>query len=121
MGERQQALSFTFMLSGLLIWAVHFVVVYGFTGLVCARPGWARLTIGGWELIPFGITLATLLALAALIAVPLASSKRINTGPRMENIRAARLQHSIAIGGAVIALIAISWEAVSALVSPDCR
>jgi hypothetical protein len=121
MRERQRELSFALMLGGLLIWAVHFGIVYGFTGLVCARPSWARLTVAGWALLPFGITLATLAAVAAIIAVLMALAKRANAGPQPRKIPAAQLQHFLAFGGAGIALIAIVWESLSALMIPACR
>jgi hypothetical protein len=108
------------MVAGLLIWAVHFGIVYGFTGLVCARPAWAQLTIAGWGLIPFGVTLATAAAAAALIAV-LVWSKNLGMGAPAGEIPAARLQRFVAIGGALIALVAIAWEVFPALMIGACR
>jgi hypothetical protein len=121
MRERYQEPSFTLMLSGPLIWAAHFAIIYGFTGLVCARPGWARLTIGGWELIPLGVTLVTLVAAAAIVAVLLALSTRVNAGVEASEIPAAPFQRYIAIGGAIISLIAIAWAALPALMITACR
>ncbi|MGQ9368104.1 hypothetical protein [Azospirillum sp. ST 5-10] len=58
------------MMAGLLIWAAHLAVVYAFTALGCAR-GFAGATLFGIGLVPAGVALATLLALAAagLVAV----------------------------------------------------
>jgi hypothetical protein len=65
------------MSSGVIIWALHFTVVYGFTGLACAR----RYEEGGatWvALVPWVIGAASLLAALAALAfvVPLVLPQR---------------------------------------------
>lgn len=121
MRDGRGELSLTLMLSGPLIWAAHFAIIYAFTGLVCARPAWARLTVAGWGLIPFGIAIATLVAIAAIVAVLLGLSKPINAGVDAPQIRVAPFQRSIAIGGAILSLIAIAWDALPALMITACR
>jgi hypothetical protein len=51
-------------LAGLIVWAVHFAVVYGSESLVCTRDGGA----GGHALLVGAATLGALGALAAIIA-----------------------------------------------------
>lgn len=63
--------------AGVIIWAAHFAVIYGYTGLACARryettgPVW----LGG---VPWVIGLATVIAAAACLyfMTPLARTSR---------------------------------------------
>ena len=120
MQEQQLQLSWALMLAGPLIWAAHFAIIYGFTGLVCARPGWARFTILGWGLIPFGIALVTLVAAAAMVAVLLVLSTPVHAS-QVPETSAAPFQRRIAIGGVIISSIAIAWNALPALMITACR
>ena len=87
--------------SGVIAWALHFTVVYGFTGLACAR--------GLDRAVPWTVGIATLLAGAAACGL-------LALGLR----RRAGFEDGIAAGLAAFALLAILWEGASILVVPPC-
>jgi hypothetical protein len=107
-----------FLIGGFAIWAAHFLVIYGYAGLLCARPEWARLQFLDVGAVPLGVAAATtaaLLALAVLLAWILRSRARIAgmTEPRFLPVLSA--------GGAGLAAIAIIWEGIfSILTVPAC-
>ena len=89
------------MASGVIVWAAHFLAVYGFTGLACAR-GWAAA-------VPWGVGLATVAALG-IAAMLLARG----VGRRGE------FENGIATGLAAFALLAIAWEGLALLLVDPC-
>lgn len=97
-----------FALSGLLIWVAHFLVVYVATALLCAR------TSAG-ALIPVLILFATVLAIAALVAVFVVARRNL----RQES-SGRRFLIRLAMFGAAIALVAVIWEAMPAGFLPSC-
>jgi hypothetical protein len=86
--------------SGVMVWAVHFAVLYGVTALACAR--------GFPQAVPWTIALATALAAAAALAIIVAGYRR-----RAEFI--AWLSAAVA----AFALLAIVFESLALLV-PAC-
>ena len=86
------------MSSGVIVWAVHFAVVYGFTALACARG------FGGAA--PWLVGVATLVAAAAAVLVLLAHLSQEFT-------------RWITAALAAAALLAILWEGLSALLVPN--
>jgi hypothetical protein len=97
------------MSAGIIIWAAHFAVIYGFTGLACAR----RFGASGdtWlMLVPWVIGLATAAALFAA-AVFIAPA-----------VRASREQFIAWVSGwvAAFAALAIVLEGISILWVPVC-
>lgn len=97
------------MLSGALIWAAHFLTIYGITTLACAR-GFAAAQWLGIGVVPWAIGVATLVALAAAAAV-IASTRRMPVIGFTEWITA---------GVAALAMLAIAWEALPAIMVPAC-
>jgi hypothetical protein len=89
-------------LGGLLAWAAHLAVLYGFVGLACARD-YAPL-------VPGVIAAATALALVAC-ALLLASAWRRDGDPML-----GWLTGATALAGTV----AIVWEAIPVLMVPIC-
>jgi hypothetical protein len=87
--------------AGVIIWALHFAAVYGFTALACAR---------GWHgaVLPFILT-ASLLAASAVGEVIVAGLRRRT---EFEGWMSA------AVGG--FALVAIVYEAIPVLIVPVC-
>lgn len=58
----------TGMTAPMLLWALHFVVVYSLQGVSCVE-GWQHLRLGGWAAVTWwllGLTLAILVAQVAL-------------------------------------------------------
>lgn len=89
------------MSSGVLAWALHFAVVYGGTGIACARMA--------PHVVPWIIALATAVAAAACVAA------------MVSGLRAAdRFEGWITSTVAALALLAIVWEAVPVLVVAPC-
>lgn len=98
------------MFSGVIIWAVHFTAIYGFTALACAR-GFAALQWLGIGIVPWAIGGATLLAATATLTILVAA------------VRTARdsFESWMTAGVAALALIAILWETLPVLMVPVCR
>lgn len=87
--------------AGVIIWALHFALIYGVTALACAR---------GWD----GIV-APAIALASLVAV-LATLVVIVVGWR----RRAQFESWLAATVGALALVAIIYEAIPVLIVPTC-
>jgi hypothetical protein len=87
--------------SGVIVWAAHFAVIYGATGLACARDAAER--------VPWTVAAATLVAgaIAASIFV------------REWRLRAS-FNSWLAATIAAIALLAIVWEGITVLIVPPC-
>ena len=83
---------------GVILWALHFTVIYGFTALACAR--------GFGAAAPWAVGLAT--AIAALLAIAIILR---NLSPEFTRW--------ISAGVAGAALIAILWEGFSAFLVPN--
>lgn len=107
------------LVGGFLIWAAHFFVIYGYAGLLCARPEWARLQFMNVGAVPLGVAAATvtaLLALMILLAWSLRSDAR-TAGSTAE----PRFVSALSAGGTGLAAIAIVWEGIfSILTVPAC-
>ena len=85
--------------AGIVVWALHFTVVYGFTALACER--------GFGAAVPWAIGIAT--AFAAVAAAALIAT---HLGREFTRWMTA--------GIAAFALVGILWEGVSALFVPPC-
>jgi hypothetical protein len=123
------------MCSGVIIWAAHFALIYGFTGLACARAF--------ADLVPWAVMGATLVALAAMaltIAPALRrgreidgtkgyaprSSPSLRKAPRAARhrgaifLRALDFERTMTIGVGALAALAIVLEALPVLVVAPC-
>jgi hypothetical protein len=89
------------MASGVLVWALHFAALYGFTALACARG------FGG--AVPWFAGLATLAALAAMLAIV---ARNLPRRAEFESWMTAAI--------AALALIGIVYETVSAYLVRSC-
>lgn len=107
-------------LSGMLIWALHFGLIYGVTSLACAR-GFAQTRVFGVAVLPLSIGVLTLIAALGSLAViwqalrrrrALAASGDESSLPEFTSVVAALI--------AGLALVAIIWEALPALMLPPC-
>jgi hypothetical protein len=83
------------------IWALHFIAVYGVTGLACAR--------GLPQAVPWAIGAATLLALGALALLVWISLKNLGA-----------FANWMTVAMAALALLAILWETVPVFLVPAC-
>jgi hypothetical protein len=98
------------MFFGVIIWAVHFLVIYGFTALSCAR-GFHTSQWLGIGIVPWTIGVATVVAVVAIgmIVMPALGTRRAES---FEDWMTAT------IGG--LAVIAIVWESLPVLMVPTC-
>jgi hypothetical protein len=105
------------MLSGLMIWAAYFLVIYVFTALACARR-FADLSWLGIGVVPWVIGTATLAAATTtLVVIGLAvHDARLKTS--RNNMSSFVPWMTAAFGG--LALVAILWEALPVLLVPTC-
>lgn len=90
------------MSAGVIVWSLHFLAIYGVTGLACAR--------GAPDVVAHAVALAT--ALACLALVPL-----IVQGYR----RRGAFEHWMSATVAAFALVAVVYEALPVLLVPSCR
>jgi hypothetical protein len=96
--------------AGIIVWAMHFAIIYGFTGLACAR----RYTESGdtWiALVPWVIGIATAAALAAALVL---------LTPVIRSPRKAPFVEWVSGWIAAFAMIAIVLEAAAVLWVPAC-
>ncbi|GAB3551628.1 hypothetical protein GCM10027343_36130 [Noviherbaspirillum agri] len=104
---------FLLMLSGPLIWAGHFLFIYIFNGIFCARPTlraeWMGLSISAWM-----ISAATLLCLAAIGAIQLRMRTNLPSAgdPRFVPVVSCML--------ALLSVLAIAWETLPVFLVPPC-
>jgi hypothetical protein len=104
-----------FLLAGLLIWAAHFGVIYGFNGLACARR-FAGVVVLGIGIVPLVVTAATLLGLAVTGGVLVAALRH---DPSRASVSDAFLRQTT-VAVAALSLVAIAWNGLPALIVPPC-
>jgi hypothetical protein len=109
-----------FMTGGLIVWAAHFAIVYGFTAVVCAKR-FAAVHVLGIGIIPVVIGAATLLAWAITGALLWSALSRPVPLPSARNGEVTEdfLQHTAAIIAA-LSLVAIAWNALPVLLVDPC-
>ncbi|MBA2350421.1 MAG: hypothetical protein ACR2FI_06640 [Burkholderiales bacterium] len=100
------------MFSGPLIWGMHFLAIYVFAAIVCARrpfdPDWVAA-------VPWTILAMTLLAAAALLAM-IVPAIRANG---REDVSGFIAWTTAAL--AALALAAVIWETLPVLLVPICE
>lgn len=106
----------------MVVWALHFLLIYVLMGLVCARD-WSTRSIAGlpmpaWLLLGLAVGALLALALLALRAWRSLRDARI----RVQDASAERARF---IAGAMLALcllaaIAVAWTTLPALLLPAC-
>lgn len=117
----QRLTSKTFLLfGGLLIWAAHFMFVYSVNAVACAR-GLQDIRVFGAGLIPFTVTIATLIALAAagrLLWVGSGWLGPLRGEPHHDPASAFLRQVSIAL--TLLSMVAICLTALPSFVVVPC-
>lgn len=103
------------MCVGPIIWAIHFAVIYGFTGVLCARPGlqsgqsWLGLGIIAW-----GVLAASVVAIIVILIFNVSDWRgavgRSNTA----------FMHGVAAWLGLLSIVAILWGAATVLLVPAC-
>lgn len=105
--------TFLKMFSGPLIWAVHFLTIYAFAALACARR-FAHIEWLGTGVVAWAISLFSLLAIAAisLLAWRFSRSKKQDE---------AGFAYRTAIVLSGLSVVAIIWETVPVFLVPACE
>lgn len=99
------------LFAGPLAWAVHFLAIYGFAGVVCARPG-VQAGALGVPLLAWGV-----LGLGALALTALALAMRAR--PHGDDEGDAFLRRASTVL-AWLAVAAIVFESLAVLFFPGC-
>lgn len=106
--------NFLLMFSAPIVWAVHFVAMYGFTGILCARPWlnveWLGLKVSAWGVL--GMSLVAILAIALLYF-------KVTPKHVVEDNRVFLRWMSGTLS--LLSILAIVWEALPVFIVPACR
>lgn len=107
-----------YLFAGPLFWAIHFIALYGFTGLVCAR-GWQSTHWGGIGLIGWGAGGLTITILSLLL---LSIARLLKHPLNQVQERATRqfIRWSATTLG-LLAMLAMVWETIPVAVLEHCR
>ena len=104
------------MTSGFVFWAAQFTIIYGITGVACAR-GWYRISLLGLDMVRASIAAATLLALAATALVFWRAFAR-EQGAQEE--ASERFVETVTMWVCGLSLVAIAYNGLPALILPAC-
>lgn len=116
------------LIAGPLVWSVHFLAIYVFTALACAR-GFFEVELLGIGIVPLVGSLLSLVAIA-LIADALYISWRRWRGPPgdaappLDDMDPASARRFMAYAGlllSAIALIATIWQTLPVYFFASCR
>lgn len=107
--------SFLLIFSGPLIWAMHFLTIYGGSGVICARPAAAQLQWLGLHATDWWTLIASGAAIAAIGAVLLYLRRA------SDHARQAGFIPWITTALGMLSIIAILWETLPVLLIPACH
>jgi hypothetical protein len=120
MHEQKSIRPLLFAVAGLAIWASHFGAIYAINALACAR-GAGDANLWGFPAVPAAVTVTTLVAIAALIALAIAvRSGRHPEFPEGAAPRTERFLNQISLTVAGIATLGVVWDALPAYIVPSC-
>lgn len=106
--------------SGLLIWAAHFTVIYAVNALACERL-WMAQRVLGMELVPFLILMATLVAAGTLAVIGvLAFLNRTPSLPDAANERTTIFLRKVTITVLALSFVAVIYQTIPAFIVPAC-
>jgi hypothetical protein len=113
MNTQRFASSFLRLFAGPLVWAAHFLGVYGVVGIICARriDGVALFGLG---IVSWIVAAATAVAIAAVFLFTLRGGSRQHPHDNTSFTRWT----SAALG--LLSIVAIVWEAMALLLVPAC-
>lgn len=104
---------FLLLFSGPIVWAAHFLTIYGWIGVLCAHgyPGgtWLDLGLPAWS-----VLLASTAAAAAIAAIGLRARSRAASPDNRRFV----LWMTRAL--AALSLLAIAWETLTVFLVPAC-
>ena len=111
--QKRFSRAFLFMLASPIIWAAHFMFIYGVNGVACARPAlhtiWAGMPVSSWIIVA-----ASVLALAAMAL--------IYWRQRRDMLRTGEPGFLAWLAGmlSVLLAVAVVWETMPVLLVPAC-
>jgi hypothetical protein len=105
---------FGYMILGLIVWTAFFVFIYGFQAVACAK-GWADITALDQNIVSVGIGVATLAAVAILVA-QISRELLTSRGSNQEQ----RFARSTTLLFAWLSAVAILWSALPAAILSSC-
>jgi hypothetical protein len=109
-----------FMSGGLLIWALHFTVIYGFTTVACVGS-FATTTIFGMGVVPFTIAIVTVASWAGVGAILwLTLARPVPPHGRWLSDSSERFFRYTSASIAILSFFAIAWNALPGLVLKPC-
>ena len=109
-----------FMTAGLLVWALHFAVVYGFNAVACSRS-FASDKVLGFGVVGLVIGAATVLAWVGIIAILASAVRGYARAPSAGDSEAAEnFIRYTAAAVAMLSLLAVAWNALPALIVRPC-
>lgn len=106
--------SFLLIFSGPIIWAVHFLAIYGAAGVICARPAAARLQWLGLHAADWSTLVASVAAIAVISGIV------VRTHRQQAHAGHAGFTPWMAAGLGLLSIIAIVWETLPILLIPSC-
>jgi hypothetical protein len=99
--------------AGPIVWAVHFVWIYGFTGLVCARPAW------DWQWIGMNANSLVLVA-SAVAALALIAWAGLHAWPQLRDREPGAFAAWTALGLAGLSAVAVVYETAAVWLVAGC-
>jgi hypothetical protein len=107
-------------ISAMIVWAVHFLVVYGVQATICVRLG-ADRTPWGQPLVPASVIGLTAVALVVVAVIGFRAWRRLRSGMSgQEGEDQAQFTVWMTVSIALLSALAILWEAVPVLLLPPC-
>jgi hypothetical protein len=100
-----------------LVWAIHFLAIYGFTALACERQ--TSVAIWGASVIVWFIGALTLAAVLILV-VTIRGALRDGRRAIKQMAAASRFAHWLTAAVATLVLVAVIWEALPVFFMPIC-
>lgn len=106
------------VLGGLLIWAAYFGFVYVFNALACARS-FHRLHLLGFSVVPLTILSGAAIAATGVLVLMFIALRGPDHVEDTRDSSADFLRH-LAVGVALLSLLAIGWIGLPAIIVPPC-
>jgi hypothetical protein len=106
--------------SALLVWAAHFLAIYGAQATACIRAA-PDAVLFGQPLVPALVLGLTAIALLAVAAIGLLAWRRLPSGMAgQDGEDQPRFLAWLTAATALLSALAILWEAAPVLVLPPC-